>query len=89
MDKWHRITDVEPLGGWKVRCVFSDGLEGICDLSDFASSPAFEEWRTNPDLFAAVRHEDHALIWNEDLDVSGDMVRGRIESRGPKPSASS
>jgi len=48
-----RINDVEPLGGFTVRLIFSDGLVGELDLERMLEGGVFESLR-DPTEFARV-----------------------------------
>lgn len=84
---WPSIVEVEALSGFRVRCVYSDGVEGIADLSDLAEFGAFERWHTVPGFFEQVKAERHRLVWDDMLDVSGDSIREEIIANGEREHA--
>ena len=74
-DAWPRIVAVEPLDGFRLRCRYSDGLEGMADLSDEAEL----RWQTDPESFAKVAIDGRALVWENEMDACGDFIRMRIQ----------
>ena len=74
-DAWPRIVVVEPLDGFRLKCRYSDGLEGVADLSDEAEL----RWRSNPESFAKVAIEGRELVWANGMDACGDFIRMRIQ----------
>lgn len=75
-----RATSVQPLQGFRVRVVFTDGTTREVDLEPYLQGPVFEPVR-QPELFRAVRVEFGALTWPNGADIDPDV----LYHAGPPP----
>jgi hypothetical protein len=79
-----KITTVKPLDGFRLWLRFSDGIEGIADLSDLAGHGVFSAWNT-PGMFASVTVTDHgAVAWGNEIDLCPDTLYLRITGKTPE-----
>ncbi len=71
------VTDVEVLGGHRVRITFNDGAVVTRDLSPLLWGPIFEEIRTDPQKFGAVAIDCElgVLSWPNGADLDSEMLR--------------
>lgn len=71
----HKIVHAAPLKDYRLRIRFSDGLEGVVDLSDLVGKGVFSAWK-NPKIFAKVSidPECHTVRWPGDLDLAPDAL---------------
>lgn len=71
----YRILHAEPLKHYRLKIRFSDGLEGIVDLSDLVGKGIFSAWK-NPKKFAQVSidPECHTVCWPGGLDLAPDTL---------------
>lgn len=78
-----KITAVKPLDGFRLWLRFSDGFEGVADLSDLAGRGVFSAWNT-PGLFANVMvTEQGAVAWGDEIDLCPDTLYLRITGKSP------
>ena len=56
------ITDLKALEGYQIWLQYSDGIEGVVDVSEWADKPLFAEWQ-EPGLFEQVRIGNAGEIW--------------------------
>ena len=69
------IKDVKASGGFVVHVWFSDGTERDIDLEKYLHGPVFEEIRSNPEAFQAVKvTEGRTIGWGDDLDIDPDTL---------------
>ncbi len=69
-----RPIEVRPRSGCKLWLRFSDGAEGILDLSRLAGRGAFRCWDA-ADAFEAVRVAEHgAVVWGDDVELCPDAL---------------
>jgi hypothetical protein len=69
-----RPIDVEPRNGFKLWLRFSDGAEGVVDLSRLAGRGVFQCW-VNTDAFEAVRVAEHGVVvWGDDVELCPDAL---------------
>ena len=65
---------VKALDGYSIQVEFSDGLNGVVNLSHLAQKGVFRDWDKG-NLFAQVHiGECGAIEWNENIDICPDNV---------------
>ena len=71
----HKVITVKVLANYKVRISFSDGIEGVIDLSDLVGKGVFAIWQ-DPKQFAKVfiDEETHTLAWPGGIDLCPDTL---------------
>jgi Protein of unknown function (DUF2442) len=75
-----RITSVEPLDGFRLRLVFTDGLVREVDLSDDLWGQMAEPLQ-NPEYFGRVRVDPElgTVVWPNGYDLDPDVLHGDHE----------
>jgi hypothetical protein len=69
-----RPVRVTPLPGAKVLIVFTDGMEGVIDMSGSVGRGVFAPL-SDPHVFARVYVGDHGQIaWSEEMEVCPDAA---------------
>ncbi len=69
-----RPTEVKPRNGFTLWLRFSDGAEGVVDLSRLAGRGVFRCW-DNADAFEAVRVAEHgSVVWGDDVELCPDAL---------------
>ncbi|MDQ1290265.1 MAG: hypothetical protein QG615_47 [Nitrospirota bacterium] len=76
-----RIVAAQYLNGFTVWLRFSDGTQGIVDLTHELSGPMFEPLRDQT-VFAQVRlhPELKTLVWPNGADLAPEFLRSRLRS---------
>ena len=78
-----KITAAKPLDGFHLWLRFSDGTEGVADLSDLAGHGVFSAWNT-PGAFAGVTvTEFGAVAWDNEIDLCPDTLYLRVTGKTP------
>jgi hypothetical protein len=78
-----KIIAVKPLAGFHLWLRFSDGIEGVADLSDLAGRGVFSAWNT-PGAFAEVKvTEFGAVAWGNEIDLCPDTLYLRVTGKTP------
>ena len=74
-----RIRQVEPLSGFSLELVFTDGSSGVVDLGPYLRGPIFEPLVRDPALFRAVRVDPElgTIVWPNGADMDPDVLRER------------
>jgi hypothetical protein len=77
-----RVTEVEPLDGFKLRLRFNDSSERTIDLESRLWGPVFEPLKADPELFRQVRVDEElgTIVWPNGADLDPDVLHG---SRDP------
>ena len=69
-----RPIEVEPHHGFTLWLRFSDGAEGVVDLSRLAGRGVFRCW-DDADAFKAVCVAEHgAIVWGDDVELCPDAL---------------
>lgn len=78
-----KIAKIEPLGGFRLRVVFSDGSVGEQDFAAVvtAGGPMLEPLR-DPAYFARVFVEFGALTWPNGYDLAPNALYAEMASAG-------
>jgi hypothetical protein len=71
-----RVTGAQPVGGYRLRLLFSDGAVGDVDLAEYLRGPVFEDLR-DPSAFERVRVDRRrgTIVWPNGADLAPDMLR--------------
>jgi hypothetical protein len=80
------VTEVRPLGGYRLWLRFDDGAEGDLDLSEVISFDGVFSPLKDPAFFGSVRvHPDWGtLCWPGDLDLAPEPLYERATGRTPE-----
>jgi Protein of unknown function (DUF2442) len=75
---------VKPLENYRVWLRFSDGVEGIADLSEFSGKGVFKMW----DVEVAFRNvrvgEGGGIEWGDQIDLCPDALYLRVTGKTPE-----
>jgi hypothetical protein len=77
------VTEVEPLGGHRLRLRFDDGVEGVLDFDEFLTFDGVFEPHCDPVFFAKVFIDGSTIAWPNDTDLDPVVLYGRITGRDP------
>lgn len=78
------VVEVQPLEGYRVWLRFSDGIEGIASLSEFAGKGVFKMWDLDH-AFQNVRiGEGGGIEWGEQIDLCPDALYLKITGKTPE-----
>jgi len=78
-----RVVDVNPLPEFRLRLRYSDGVEGVVDLSHLAGKGVFRIWG-NPGAFENVSIGSGGEIrWGDDVDICADAVYMELTGKPP------
>ncbi len=77
----YKINKLKVLSDYKIWLKYSDGTEGIIDLSDLVGRGVFSEW-SNYDRFTDVKiGSSGELIWQCDLDLCADSLYMKLTGK--------
>jgi hypothetical protein len=75
---------IKPLDAFRLWLRYSDGIEGIVDLGEFAGRGVFEIWNDYRN-FERVRIEsDGAIAWTDDVEMCPDALYLKITGKTPE-----
>lgn len=81
------VTEVTPLGGWRLHLTFSDGFSGDLDLSYLASTGGVFAPLRDPEFFAQVRLDPElgTITWPNGADLAPEVLRLRTTGKTTPP----
>ncbi len=75
----HKITNVLPLENFKIKVTFTDGAEGVVDLSELKGKGIFSAWNDEAVFNAvSVNNESHTVSWPGGIDLCPDVLYAEI-----------
>jgi Protein of unknown function (DUF2442) len=78
------VLEVKPLDNRGIWLRFSDGVEGIADLSDLSGRGVFKAW-DQPGAFEKVRVGQGAGIqWADQIDLCPDALYLKVTGKTPE-----
>lgn len=69
-----KVTECEPLPGYRLRVACSDGTQGVFDMSAYMDRGAFR-LTNSPDAFNRVHLVAVAPTWTGSVDIAPERVR--------------
>ncbi len=65
-----KVTSVKAIEKYKIQVYFSDGTQGVYDVSHLAGKGIFNEWDLSNNFFKVfVNKESGAISWPEEIDL--------------------
>jgi hypothetical protein len=77
-------VEVKPLDSYRLCVKFSDGVEGIVDLSEFAGRGVFALWNDYREFERVHIGAGGELAWGEQIDMCPDAVYLRVTGKRPE-----
>lgn len=70
-----KLISVKPLENFSIQVEYSDGKNGVVNLSDFAGKGVFSFWNKKENFNQVhVGKESGAVEWNEEIDMCPDNI---------------
>jgi len=77
-------TEVKPLDNYQLWVKFSDGVEGIVDLSEFAGEGVFALWDDYQEFQKVHIGPGGEIAWSEQIDMCPDAIYLRVTGKKPE-----
>jgi hypothetical protein len=77
-------TAVKALDNYRLWVQFSDGVEGIADLAEFAGQGVFALWNDYHEFEKVSVGPGGEITWGEQIDMCPDAIYLRITGKKPK-----
>jgi len=78
------LTEVKPLKNYRLEVKFSDGVQGIVDLSGFAGKGVFALWNDYRQFEKVEIGTSGELVWNDEVDLDGLAIYLKITGKRPE-----
>ncbi|MCI2429411.1 DUF2442 domain-containing protein [Candidatus Acetothermia bacterium] len=72
------VTEVKPLEHYQFWVRFSDGVEGILDLSDLVGKGIFAPWQDYKEFEKAHVGPSGEVAWDDQIDLCPDAIYLKI-----------
>ncbi len=76
--------EVRPLDNYRLWVKFSDGVEGIADLSGFAGKGVFALWNDYREFQKVHIGPGGEIAWTDQIDMCPDAIYLRITGKRPE-----
>ena len=73
------VVRAEYRGGYRIRLVFNDGVEGTVDFSDWLTGPVFEPLK-EPGYFERFFLDGGTVAWPNGADIAPETLYERAQS---------
>ena len=77
-------VSVTALPRYRIRVAFSDGTEGVVDLSDLAGRGVFKAWQDEQFFKGVHVGPGRQIQWSEDIELCPDAVYLRLTGKTPE-----
>lgn len=74
-------TEIRALDNDQLWVKFSDGVEGIVDLSDFAGKGVFALWNDYQEFQKVYIGPDDEIAWSEQIDMCPDAIYLKVTGK--------
>ncbi len=78
-----KATNLKPLDNYHLWLKFSDGVEGVVDLSPLVGKGVFELWNDYAEFEKAVIGSSGEIVWNDQVDLDGIALYLKITGKQP------
>ena len=78
------IIEAKPLANYNLHIKFSDGVEGIVDLSKYAGKGIFVLWNDYSKFEQVSIGSAGQLVWNDEVDMDGLAMYLGITGKKPE-----
>ena len=76
--------EVKPLDNYRLWVKFSDGVEGIADLSEFAGKGVFALWDDYREFQRVHIGPGGEIAWTDQIDMCPDAIYLRVTGKKPE-----
>jgi hypothetical protein len=77
-------TSVRPLPNYRIQIAFSDGAEGVVDLSGLVGQGVFKAWEDANFFAQAHLGAGRQIRWNDEIELCPDAIYMRLTGKAPE-----
>ena len=78
------LIEVKPLDNYRLWIKYSDGIEGVVDLSDIAGDGVFALWNDYREFQKVHIGPSGEIAWGEQVDLCPDALYLKITGKQPE-----
>jgi len=79
-----RPIEVKPLDNYRLWVKYSDGVEGLVDLSEFVGKGVFALWNDYREFQKVHIGPGGEIAWSEEIDMCPDAIYLKITGKKPE-----
>ena len=79
-----RPVEVKPLDNYRLWIKYSDGIEGIVNLSKFVGKGVFQRWDDYREFQKVHIGPDGEIAWSDDIDMCPDALYLKVTNQKPE-----
>ena len=79
-----RAVEVRPLDNYQIWIRYSDGVEGIVDLSEFVGKGVFRQWDDYREFQQVCIGAEGQIAWSDEIDMCPDALYLKITHQKPE-----
>lgn len=76
--------EVRPLENYRLWVKYSDGVQGVVDLSDFAGRGVFAIWKDYQEFQKVHIGNSSEIAWSDEIDMDSDAMYLKITGKKPE-----
>jgi len=76
--------ELKPLENYRIWVKFSDGVEGVVDLSDLVGKGVFSAWRDEREFQKVHIGAGGEIAWGEEIDLCPDAIYLKVAGKKPE-----
>ena len=77
-------VEVKPLENYRIWVRYSDGVEGVVDLSDLVGKGIFAAWEDYQEFQKVHIGPSGEIAWSEEIDMCPDAIYLKITGKKPE-----
>ena len=79
-----RVIEVKPLENYRIWVKYSDGVEGVVDLSELVGKGVFAVWKDYREFQKAHIGPGGEIAWSEEIDLCPDAIYLKVTGKKPE-----
>lgn len=79
-----KLIEVKPLENYRIWVKYSDGVEGVVDLSDLVGKGVFAAWNDYREFQKVHVGPSGEIAWSEEIDLCPDAIYLKITGKKPE-----
>ncbi|MDQ7029185.1 MAG: DUF2442 domain-containing protein [Ardenticatenia bacterium] len=79
-----KLIEVKPLENYRIWVKYSDGVEGVVDLSELVGKGVFAVWNDYREFQKVHIGPSGEISWSDDIDLCSDAIYLKVTGKKPE-----
>lgn len=79
-----RLIEVKPLENYRIWVKYSDGIEGVVDLSELVGKGVFAVWQDYREFQKVHIGPGGEIAWSEEIELCPDAIYLKVTGKKPE-----